>query len=160
MRMLICGTIACFGFTTASAAEPGETYSPHQHGAPVSRRRSRDQGRRPREKEIGIALGGEYEYRFDPKWGVGGIIEALGKDTLRDAVVVVPISFHPAGSWRLFAGPGYEFTEKKDKALLRVGAGYEFHLQGHWTLSPEIIVDFIGGGAVTVLGGVAVGYEF
>ena len=83
-----------------------------------------------------------------------------GKDTIRDIVVVVPISFHPAGGWRLFVGPGYEFTEKKDKALVRVGAGYEFHLRGHWTLSPEVIGDFINGGAQTWLAGIAIGYEF
>ena len=45
-------------------------------------------------------------------------------------------------------------------SLLRVGVGYEFHLQGHWTLSPEIIGDFIEGGAQTWLAGAAIGYEF
>ena len=132
---------------------------PHQHaavfvGAGVETKRD------GREREVGIALGGEYEFRFQEKWGFGGVIEGLGKDTLRDVVIAVPVSFHPAAGWRLFAGPGYEFTEQKDKALLRVGIGYEFHLHGHWTLSPEIVADFISGGAQTWLGGIAIGYEF
>jgi len=149
----------CVGITIAQAADPGEAFSPHHHAAGFlgAGLETKHDGR---EKEIGIALGGEYGYRFAPKWSFGGVLEGLGKDTLRDTVVAVPISFHPSGPWRLFAGPGYEFTEKKDKALLRTGVGYEFHLRGHWTLSPEIIIDFISGGAVTVLGGVAVGYEF
>lgn len=152
-------TLLIFGLSTSLAADPGEVFAPHHHvagflGAGAETKRD------GREKEIGIALGVEYEYRFDPKWGIGGLIEGLGKDTLRDSVVAVPVSFHPGGPWRLFFGPGYEFTEKHDKALLRVGAGYEFHIGGHWTLSPEIVGDFISGGAVTLLGGVAIGYEF
>lgn len=159
MRVLVLAITACCGIATASAAEPGEAYHPHQHaalflGAGVERKKS------GREKEIGIALGGEYEYWFRPQWAIGGVFEALGKNTLRDVVVVVPISYRPAEGWRLFAGPGYEFTEKKDKALLRVGVGYEIHLDGNWSVAPELIADFIDGGAQTWLLGVAIGYEF
>lgn len=147
------------GFTDTWAAGPGETFHPHHHGA-LFLGGGAETKRDGREKEIGIALGGEYEYRFDRKWGVGAVIEGLGKNTLRDLVVAVPVSFHPAGDWRVFAGPGYELTEKKDKALLRVGAGYNFHIDDHWSLAPEIIGDFISGGAVTILAGVAIGYQF
>lgn len=155
----IFATLSCLACVTAHGAGPGEEFAPHHHvagflGAGLETKRD------GREKEIGIALGLEYEYRFDPRWGVGGIFEALGKDTLRDVVVVVPFSFHPGGPWRVFFGPGYEFTEKKDKALLRVGVGYEFHLDEHWTIAPELLGDFISGGAVTVLGGIAIGYGF
>ena len=132
---------------------------PHHHvavfvGAGVETKRD------GREREVGIALGGEYEFRFHEKWGIGGVIEGLGKDTLRDVVIAAPVSFHPVSGWRLFAGPGYEFTAREDKTLLRIGIGYEFHLRGDWTLSPEIVGDFISGGAQTWLGGVAIGYEF
>ncbi len=142
----------------ALAADPGHGDLPRHHvalflGAGVETKRDG-------ENESAFAIGGEYEYRFHEKWGIGAAVEGLGRDTIRDGVLVVPISFHPSGGWRLFAGPGYEFTEKHDKPLLRVGAGYEFHLQGHWTISPEIVGDFISGGAQTWLAGVAIGYGF
>ncbi|MGI9344478.1 MAG: hypothetical protein ACR2QV_16720 [Gammaproteobacteria bacterium] len=159
MRIFIFATILCFGFMTASAAEPGDAYHPHQHaslflGAGAERKKD------GREKQIGIAVGGEYEYWFRPQWAIGGVFEALGKNTLRDIVVVVPISYRPAEGWRLFAGPGYEFTATKDKALLRIGVGYEIKLDGNWSVAPELIADFIDGGAQTLLMGVAIGYEF
>lgn len=78
----------------------------------------------------GFAVGLEYEYRFHERWGVGAVVEALGQDTLRDNVVAVPVSFHPGGHWRLFAGPGIEFTDKKNKFVVRTGVGYEIPLGG------------------------------
>ena len=151
--------LLCTSASHAWAAGAGETYSPHQHfaaflGAGYETKRD------GREREIGIALGLQYEYQFAPRWGIEGIVELLGEDTLRDAIVAVPMVFHPTVGWRLFAGPGYEFTDKKDKALLRVGAGYAFHVDEHWTLTPEVFADFIDGGSVTWIGGVSIGYGF
>lgn len=151
--------LLCFGAASAWAAGPGEAFSPHHHvagflGGGVETKAD------GREKEIGIALGVQYEYRFSQKWGVEGLVEFLGKDTLRDAIVAVPAVFHPADGWRLFAGPGFEFTDQKDKALLRLGVGYAFHLNNHWSIAPELFSDFISGGAVTLVGGVSIGYEF
>ena len=75
-------------------------------------------------------------------------------------MIAVPVSFHPAARWRVLAGPGVELTPDEDKFLLRVGAAYEFELNEHWSLSPELVVDFIEGGSRTVVGGLAVGYGF
>jgi hypothetical protein len=159
MIKMLSTMLLCFGIANAWAAGDGESFSPHQHiagflGAGYETKRD------GREREIGIALGLQYEYQFAPKWGIEGLFELLGEDTLRDAIVAAPIVFHPGNGWRLFAGPGYEFTEKKDKALLRVGAGYEFHVDDHWTLTPEIFADFIAGGATTWIGGASIGYGF
>jgi hypothetical protein len=112
------------------------------------------------EDENGFALGLEWEYRFHEKWGPGAVVEVLGQDTIRDVILVVPISFHPGGHWRLFAGPGIEFTSKKDKFAFRLGAGYEIPIGSHWSLAPEIYVDLIESGENTWVGGLALGYEF
>ena len=113
-----------------------------------------------RQDERGFALGLEWELRFSEKWGVGAVFELLGQDTVRNALFVVPVSFHPGGGWRLIAGPGIEFTPKKDKFAFRLGGGYEFHLSEHWTLSPEVFLDLIETGENTWIAGLALGYGF
>ena len=115
--------------------------------------------KRDKDEEAG-AIGLEYEYRFAEHWGVGGVIEGLGDDVIRDVSVAALISFHPSGRWRLFAGPGYEFTDKKDEFLFRTGVGYEFSFGNHWTLAPEVIADFIESGKRTYIIGLALGREF
>jgi hypothetical protein len=111
--------------------------------------------------EEGFALGLEYEYRLDRQWGVGGAFEYLGNETLRNTVAVVPVSYHPAGGpWRLFAGPGIEFTPEHDEWLLRLGAGYSFYFPGGWLLAPEFLVDIIESGERTWLFGLALGRGF
>jgi hypothetical protein len=77
-----------------------------------------------------FAIGMEYELRFREHWGIGAVVEFLGHDTIRDAVVVVPVSFHPIGQWRVFAVPGAELTSKKDRFLIRLGVGYEIPSAG------------------------------
>ena len=106
------------------------------------------------------AIGLEYAYRFSEVFSIGAIYETLGKDTIRNQAVVIPLSIHPGGAWRLFAGPGYEWHDKKEKYLARVGAGYSFELGGHWSMAPEAYVDFIENGDRTWVVGVAIGYHF
>ena len=115
--------------------------------------------KRGKDEEAG-AIGLEYAYRFAEHWAVGGVIEGLGADVIRDVSVAALISFHPAGHWRLFAGPGYEFTEQHDELLFRVGLGYEFSIGNHWILAPEAVVDLIESGKRTYILGLALGREF
>jgi len=106
------------------------------------------------------AIGMEYELRFLRRWGIGAAVEFLGHDTIRDAVVIVPVSFHPKGKWRVFGGPGAELTSREDKFLVRLGIGYAIPISGYWWLAPKVMGDFIDGGAITWTGGIAIGYTF
>jgi hypothetical protein len=112
-------------------------------------------------QENGFALGIKYEIQFLEKWGVGAGIEHLsGSGTHRSWVAAIPLIFHANENWRLFAGPGFESNEIKDKYLMRVGVAYEISLHRRWSVSPEVLVDFIEGGATTYVLGIAVGYGF
>ena len=108
----------------------------------------------------GFAFGLAYEYRFHENWGIGAAVDALGQNTMRDSAVAVPVSFHPTEQWRLFAGPGVEFTDQKNKFLIRMGVGYEIPLTDNWTLAPEFVADFMEGGSRLFVGGLALGYDF
>lgn len=116
---------------------------------------------RKREKdEETQAIGVEYGYRFSEKWGIGVVFETLGEDVVRDTALVAPVSLYPHAGWRLFAGPGVEFTDKYNDWMLRLGAGYEFELSDHWTLAPEFVYDVIESGKRTYIAGLALGYIF
>lgn len=139
--------------------ESGDHEYPHSHlalfvGAGVEKHENQH-------KEDGSALGIEYELQFNAKWGVGLDVERLvGGDTERSWVVAMPVSYHPSEHWRLFAGPGLEPREDRDKKMLRLGVAYEFDLENGWTASPEVLLDFLDGGAKTIVIGIALGHGF
>lgn len=145
-------------FSNTTWAGEGKDNLPHNHLAlffGLAAETNRDTP-----DETAYAVGLEYELRFREHWGIGAGVEFLGHDTIRDAVVVVPVSFHPKGNWRVFGGPGAELTSREDKFLVRIGVGYEIPLVGHWRLAPKVMGDFIDGGAITWTGGLAIGYVF
>jgi hypothetical protein len=146
-------------FDAAADEEVAHHEYPHHHAALfVGVGIERDEGDH---EENGSAFGIEYEIQLSNKWGVGFDYEKLsGSDAHRSWVAVVPISYHLSKKWRLFAGPGKEFGDKEDKLLARFGVAYEIPFNKRWTASPEVLVDFIEGGATTFVIGIAVGYGF
>ena len=141
-----------------SAEETGHSKLPHHHvavfaGGGVEIESSHSD-------RAGFALGLIYEYRFHEHWGIGASVDALGQNTSRNSAMAFSVSYHPTDRWRLFAGPGVEFTDHGSEFLVRMGVGYEIPLTGHWTLAPELAADFIEGGTILLIGGVALGYQF
>ena len=108
----------------------------------------------------GFAFAVIYEYRFHERWGIGAAADALSQNSFRDSTLVVPVSYHLTEQWRLFAGPGMEFSDHGDEFLVRIGVAYEIPLADKWTIGPEFATDFVNGGKKIFIGGVAVGYEF
>ncbi len=150
------------GFTGVDASADEEVAHheyPHHHAALfVGAGFERD---KKGHEENASAFGIEYEIQLSNKWGVGFDYEKLSTgDAHRSWVAVVPISYHLSEKWRLFAGPGQESGDKDDRLLARFGVAYEFPFLERWTASPEILVDFIEGGAETAVFGIAVGYGF
>ena len=144
--------------TTSIAADDGHGLAGHQHIA-VAIGIGKEET--PDEQKNASAIGLEYEYRLSDAWGIGAVLEYLDVEYRGNVVTVIPVSYH-VGDFRVFAGPGYEFkeNERKDKGLIRVGIGYEIHLDEHWSLAPEAFVDMLEGDGDTWLIGVALGYGF
>jgi len=158
--VVVIATILAFDAQPAGADEESGSHGyPHSHlalfaGAGFEQAKNGH-------KEDGVALGLEYEYRFEERWGFGADVEHLsGSGTHRSWVAALPVSFHANDSWRLFAGPGFEISETGDKFLVRFGVAYEIPLRSHWSAAPEILVDFIDGGATSYVVGLTLGRSF
>jgi hypothetical protein len=115
-------------------------------------------------RENGNMIGMEYIRTIKEAWrlGVSFELEAFGDNHDRQGVLAFPVSYFVNHRWRLFAAPGIEFRDQgdPDKAMFRVGTGYEFFLGEHWVISPEAQVDFIAGGTNVYVFGLALGYGF
>lgn len=94
----------------------------------------------------GFAFGADYEYRFNPTWGVAGFGEwATGE--LRSFVGGALAVFHPTEPLALVAGPGFErergseFGDAEWSAIFRLGVLYEFRFAPKWALAPALYYD-------------------
>jgi hypothetical protein len=111
-------------------------------------------GRTPLEatSETSRAVGADYEYRFDARWGAGVIADAAIGSHKRSALISGGVTFRPSPRLRLGTGPGLELVEKgksgggtKNEAHLIWGVSgyYEFHV-GDFAVGPVLFVDFVG----------------
>lgn len=115
---------------------------PHHHVGVFAGGATRYKAPEHEEEETGLALGVEYEFRFAEHFGAGLLFEAVSTDHARDAILVVPISWHPWEWLKLSAAPGAEFVEHgAHEFVIRLAAAYEIEF-GHWNLAPEVSVDF------------------
>ena len=114
----------------------------------------------------GRMFGVDYIRKFHEHWawGVGFERESFveSNEQERHGVLAVGASYFVNERWRVFAGPGIEFRDpgEPDKAMFRIGTGYEFELSEHFKLAPEAQVDFIAGGTRVYVFALALGYGF
>ncbi|MFK7831341.1 MAG: hypothetical protein AB8B57_16325 [Congregibacter sp.] len=101
------------------------------------------------DRREGVTIGIEYEYRVSERVGIGATFEHISGD-FDTNVYVLPIALH-SGPWKVYAGPGFEKSDRGDEQLFRVGAEYGFHL-GRYEISPQIDVDFVDGEKLFVIG--------
>lgn len=139
---LSCALIATQSIR-AQESEP-EEYGYHRHViaffAGVAHQGARDNG---------LALGIEYEYRLNDRFGIGTLAEHTFGDM--DAwVYAVPFAYHQ-GPWKLYAAPGLEDGEHGSESMLRLGGEYGFEV-GEWEIAPQIDVDLVDGEKTWVVG--------
>lgn len=100
-------------------------------------------------RRSGATIGLEYEFRVDPRIGLGAIAEYARGD-FDTTVLVAPVAYH-IDSWKLYAGPGVEVSEEGTEPLVRVGVEYAFEV-GELEVSPQVDLDFMNGERLFVFG--------
>jgi len=97
-----------------------------------------------------VALGVAYERLLNESFGIG----VLAEHSFGDAdftVYAVPFAYR-VERWKFFVAPGIEDSDAHGtESLVRLGAEYAFEA-GSWEISPELVVDFVDGEDVWVLG--------
>jgi hypothetical protein len=98
----------------------------------------------------GFTLGGEYEFRFYSRLGVGALVE-LATGDVRDVVVLAPITLHPFGGLAVKAAPGAEITDGDTEFAFRLGIRYDIPA-GPLSVAPEFNADLVRGDWTYVYG--------
>jgi len=98
----------------------------------------------------GFALGGEYEYLFYSRLGIGALVE-LATGDVRDVVVLAPLTLHPFGGLALRVAPGAEITDGDTEFAFRLGIGYDIPV-GPLSVAPDFNADLVRGDWTYVYG--------
>jgi hypothetical protein len=102
------------------------------------------------EDENEFTVGLDYEYRFNPIFGIGGLIDHTGGH-FDSTVFAVPVFIHPVNNLKFFGAPGFENKEGENEFLVRVGAIYDIHI-GNYSISPTFSADFVNGEKIMIFG--------
>jgi hypothetical protein len=105
-----------------------------------------------------FAVGVDYEYILNERWGIGAFADFnMGRSK---AVVVGAAGYYkPMERLALVVGPGVEFEDHDSEFLVRLGGLYEF-LLGDMVVSPTVYVDLINDNEPDLLLGLTFAWGF
>jgi hypothetical protein len=108
------------------------------------------------EHETYFTYGVEYEYKFNPYWGLGAIYEKIDDAHHGDGVSITlaELFYHPTNNIRMGLGAGKEKiggSHPHSEDIYRASANYEFHV-GDVGIEPTFAVDFINSEKAYILG--------
>lgn len=115
-----------------------------------------------------FALGAEYEYRFSQLFGTGLTTDFTLGDRKRTALVATGVTYRLTPDLKVMTGPGFEVvdqdqpdgaTTSKVYFVWGFGAAYEFHV-GSVSLTPMVLLDFVGETKTNLTYGIAIGTGF
>ncbi|MCZ6643666.1 MAG: hypothetical protein O7F71_18990 [Gammaproteobacteria bacterium] len=114
-------------------------------------------------EETDLALGIEYEFKFNSHWGIGALYEDVKDAHHGDGIssTIGSLYFHPKGAWRLGLGFGKEKVggdHAHTENLVRVGVSYNFHV-GEFGIEPSLNFDRVDG-EISKVYGVALVWSF
>jgi len=118
--------------------------------------------------QTSFALGADYEYRFNERWGTGLGIDFTFGDHKRTSLVATGVSYRLTPSLKVGTGPGLEMVEKdksgggtetKPYFLWGFAAAYDFHV-GSLSVAPTLFLDLVGETKTNLTYGLTVGTGF
>ena len=118
--------------------------------------------------ETSFALGADYEYRIDERWGGGAGADFTFGDHKRAALFAGGASYRPLPALKVGTGPGLELveTDKPSGGMKNstyfvwwVGASWEFHI-GSLSVGPILYLDFVGETKTNLTYGATIGTGF
>jgi hypothetical protein len=118
--------------------------------------------------QTSLALGVDYTYRFNERWGAGIGADATFGDHKRAAVFAGGATYNLTPALKIGTGPGIELVEKDQPSggtknssyfVWWIGTGYEFHV-GSLSIGPILILDFVGETKTNLTYGITVGTWF
>ncbi|UWQ90246.1 hypothetical protein QEZ52_15890 [Aliisedimentitalea scapharcae] len=110
-------------------------------------------------REHAFSIGGQYRYALSHRTSVGVLAE-YATESLDAWVVGIPLVVNLGDTrWQLTAMPGAEIEGGNTEFLFRAGVGYEFEMEGGYSIKPEINVDWVDGEA-SVVTGLSFGWRF
>jgi len=117
-----------------------------------------------------FTLGVDYKRRVADRVAVGGFLDHAGGE-LRNSLVGALVFWWPWRTLALYAGPAMEFHDGRNQDgaggddghgeggdsnenyfVVRVGAGWDFHIGEHYGIIPTVILDLVEGEKVWVYG--------
>jgi hypothetical protein len=163
VAFVIPGIVMWLPSAAASAEQDGHQLPHHHIALVVGRAHERASDGHA---EDGNLLGVEWVRQFSERWSYGIVFEqeAFGENRQanRHAILAIPVSYHMNDHWRIFGAAGMEFRKfgDPDKPLFRLGSGYGFDISSHFTIAPEVMIDFVSGGDKVYVVALAFGYGF
>jgi len=152
ITVMAAGLVPAFAEGT-KPPEPGGTESPHIVEFFLGNTRADT----PTGDENALSVGTSYHYLINPTVSIG-LLGEYASDPLDSWVVGAPVIFRVGEGWHLTAMPGLEREQGESEFLFRVGAGYEFELNGY-SLKPEVSADFVDGD-LAIVTGISIGLRF
>ncbi len=167
--------VALLSLATPAAAQHADSGAPHAEHEYHRNHVALFTGWTYNSEESGFTAGGDYEYRFSRRFGIGADGEWVA-GTVRESVFVVPVFFHVTHGLRLAGGPGFahhsaagessasehgaenEANTSTTHPLARITGMYDFSIR-RFTITPSISLDFVNGKRMLVYG-VSWGFGF
>lgn len=164
-RATLLALLALAAPAAVAEEHAAEHYHRHHFAALIS-------GSHSGEKD-GFTIGGDYEFRFARPLGLTVTGEYVA-GSFREELVVFTATAHPWKGLKLQAGPGFDHElrrhetehsegaathQKVNRALFRIGAGYDIEVGKHMSIGPDLAYDILKGQRVFVYG-VTIGFGF
>ena len=151
--VVIAGSLVVPVIAESDESHQDEGHHGHKHHASLFLGNTHDF-----HSEDAVTVGLDYEFRVHKWFGLAALIDHAAGD-IDSTVAGAGVFLHPWGDVRLLAAGANEHHEGNDEFIVRLGALYDFWVNG-WSISPTINVDLLEDNEENWVYGVSFGRGF